>query len=293
MQVNINPKAAMKNLIEFFRRNFHYFVLGILQVVAIILIYNNMSYPHFRLHSAVQFVTGPFFEMRQSVVKHFNFAEENERLVQQNSLLLSKCENNFIEKEDTVFSKYDTSSAGVRKQKLRMYDYFYAHVIHNTTHKKNNYLVLDKGWEDGVRPDMAVVSADGVVGVVNNVSKHFASVISLLHPDSRISAKVLPINQVGTILWQDCDPEHAFLIDIPQHLSVNVGDTVVTSGYSNVFPKDLMIGTVSKIDNKSKASFLTIEVALAVNFNNLNTIYLIENLYKTELDTLKASFKDE
>ena len=282
----------MKNLIEFFRRNFHYFLLGILQVVAIVLVYNNMSYPHFKLNTAMQAITGPFYEMRQGVVKHFNFAEENERLIQQNSELLAERENNFIEKEDTVFSKYDTASAG-RQKKLRMYDYFYAHVIHNTTHKKNNYLVLDKGWEDGVRPDMAVVAADGVVGVVNNVSTHFASVISLLHPDSRISAKVLPVNQVGTIVWQDIDHEHAYLIDIPQHLSVNVGDTVVTSGYSNVFPKDLMLGTVSNIDNQAKASFLTIKVALSVNFSNLNTVYLIENLYKAELDTLKSSFKDE
>lgn len=278
----------MKNLLDFLRKNFGNFVFVVLAILSIVLIYNNMSYPHFKLAKVSQVITGPCYEMRQSMTRHFNYAAENEDLVRQNILLLRKSEANFIDKNDSLVEVKDTSSA----KRVRLYDYSYAHVIHNTTHKKYNYIVIDKGAKDGVKPDMAVLSARGVVGVVDNVSENFASVVPLLHPDSRVSARLQSVNQIGTLIWEEGDPRHAYLVDIPQHLSVEVGDSVVTSGFSNVFPRDILIGTVSHVDN-TNVSFLKIQVRLVTSFNNLNTVYLVKNLYQNELDTLKSSFKDE
>ncbi|MCQ2285943.1 MAG: rod shape-determining protein MreC, partial [Bacteroidales bacterium] len=254
----------------------------------IVMIYKNVTYAHYNLAKAAQTITGPFYDMRHSVVQHFDFAFENEKLVQQNILLMREHENNFIDKQDSVVTVYDTSSS----KKVRMYDYSYAHVIHNTTHKKYNYIIIDKGFNDGICADMAVLSAQGVVGSVSNVSANFASVLPILHPDSRISAKLMSINQIGTIVWEEGDSRHAYLVDIPQHLSVNIGDSVVTSGFSNVFPKNLFIGTVSEIDN-SNSSFLKIQIKLATSFNHLNTVYLVKNFYQSELDTLKSTFKKD
>ena len=174
-----------------------------------------------------------------------------------------------------------------------MYDMTTAHVIFNTLNKTYNYIIIDKGKKEGIVPDMAVLSPNGVAGVVSDVSDNFSTVISLLNPSSRVSARILPINQIGTVVWIDPDPAIAQVIDIPQHLMVSVGDSVVTSGYSDVFPKDLLIGTVvEKYDNPNN-TFLTIKIRLATDFGKLHTVYLISNLYKSELDALKSEFKNE
>jgi rod shape-determining protein MreC len=195
----------------------------------------------------------------------------------------------FIFSEDTVYSVF----SGENKNKRRMYDITTAHVVFNTTHKLNNYIIIDKGKKEGVTYDMAVLSPNGVVGVVSDVSENFSTVISLLNPNSRVNARIIPINQIGTVVWIDADPTVAQVIDIPQHLMVAVGDSVVTSGHSSVYPKDILIGTViEKYDNPNN-TFLTIKIKLAADFRNLHNVYLISNLYKSEIDSLKTKFKNE
>jgi len=140
---------------------------------------------------------------------------------------------------------------------------------------------------------MAVLSPAGVAGFVSDVSENFSTVISLLNPHAQVSARIMPINQVGTVVWVDADPSVAQVIAIPQHLIVSMGDSVFTSGYSDVFPKDILIGTViEKYDNPNN-TFLTIKIRLATDFRNLYNVYLISNLYKPELDALKSNFKNE
>jgi rod shape-determining protein MreC len=154
-------------------------------------------------------------------------------------------------------------------------------------------MIIDKGAEEGIVSNMAVIAPSGVVGIIDRVSAHFSSVVSLLHPNTRISAKVMPINQIGAISWDDGNPEEVTLHDIPQHLSVNIGDSVFTSGYSAVFPENILIGIVKNKTSNTNNSFLNISVKLAVNFNYINHVYIVKNLYKNEIDTLKAGFKHE
>lgn len=284
----------MNTLREFFNKFFHVIVFVALLVTSIVLIYNSMNYQRFVLATTTQSITGPINKSWSKVLRHFQFSEENENLMQQNLQLLRDKPNIFIYSEDSLysFSVSDTNKYGKKVEK-RMYDYFTAHVIYNTTNKKHNYIIIDKGLKDGVTTDMAVLSAQGVVGVVNDVSENFSSIIPLLNPNSRISAKIMPINQIGTVVWEDNDPELGYLVDIPQHLTVNIGDSVFTSGFSNVFPANILIGTVvNKYDN-AKNTFLTIKVKFSTNFNNINSVYLVKNLYKSELDSLKKNFKNE
>jgi len=280
----------MNNLAQFLRKNFHYLLFVILQIIAIILIYNTLNYPRFVISTFGKSVTGPFYEMRHFFTKHFNFEHENAILVQENLKLLREQESSFIFRSDSLLTEAELTKLNKR---LRVYDYTYANVIHNTVHKKNNYLIIDKGASDGITYDMAVICSDGVVGVVNDVSEHYSSVISLLHSDSRISAKIYPSNQLGNIVWDEDDPEKANLLDISQHININIGDSVFTSGYSYVFPKNILIGTVCEKKVNSKSSFLTLKVKLSTNFSRLNTVYIVKNLYKSELDSLKSSFKNE
>jgi len=275
----------MNNLKGLIKRYFHLLVFLVLQILAFILIYNNNNYQHFAISTAAQEITGPVQNVANLFYKQFRYAEVNENLIKQNTELLRDKESMFI------FS--DTSVHPVFSSKRRMYDLTTAHVIFNTMNKTNNYIIIDKGKKDGITPDMAVLSPSGVVGVVSDVSSHFSTVISLLNQNSRVSAKIIPINQIGIVVWVDNDPTIAQVIDIPQHLMVEVGDSVVTSGYSDVFPKDILLGTViEKFDNPNN-TFLTIKIRLATDFRNLHNIFIVTNLYKSELDDLKSKMKYE
>ncbi len=280
----------MNNLVEFIKKYFHYLLFIILQITSIILIYNNINYPRFVIAKISKTITTPFNSGWNNLTRHLNLNKENEYLMQQNIKLMRETKNNFIFQQDSLFT---VDSINDRSKKIRLYDYTYANVIYNTTNKKHNYLILDKGSNDGITIDMAVLSAQGVVGVVNDVSTNFCTVMSLLHPDTRISAKVMPINQIGTVIWEENNPEYAYLNDIPQHLKVNVGDSVFTSGFSNVFPENILIGIVKEKNSNPKNSFLSIKIKLATKFNNINRVYLVTNLYKQELDSLKSNLKNE
>ncbi len=282
----------MNNLIEFFKKNFHYFLLAILLVVSIIMMGKSMSYSKYKFARICQNTIGPIQKNWAEMIHKFSLGQENDLLTQQNIALMRENENMFIYKNDTVISMMSKTDS-LHPRSMRLYDYTYAHVIYKTTDQAFNYLIIDKGSKDGISRDMAVTCPQGVVGVINDVSDHFSSIIPILHPDSRISATVSPINQVGTVVWEGPNPQVAYLENIPQHLEINIGDSVLTSGFSNIFPKGLLIGTVKEVSVGKNASFLTIKVKLATNFNKLNTVYLIENLHKAEIDSLKANFKNE
>jgi len=281
----------MNNLSEFLKRNFHIFLFVILQIVCIIMISKSMKYTSFALHRVCQTIVAPINEAWYNVIRHFSLEAENEQLVQQNITLLNERDNAFTFKDDSIYTAAMRDSNQLVK--MRLYDYSYANIVYKTTEKTHNYIIIDKGRADGVTIDMAVLSAGGVCGVVSDVTEHFASIISLLHPDARISAKLLPSNQIGTVLWDGISARYAQLYDIPQHVPVSIGDTIVTSGYSNIFPKDILVGIVEDVHETGHSSFLTIKVRLATNFNNVNTVYLIRNIYTSEMDELKSNFKYE
>jgi rod shape-determining protein MreC len=275
----------MNSLKELLKRHFHFLIFLMLAVFAFILIYNNNSYQHFVISKATIRITGPVQQFSNFFYKQFRYSKENAYLVSQNMELLKEQENMFILSDDSAYTVFS--------HKHRMYDLTSAHVVFNTINKTHNYIIIDKGKKDGVVPDMAVLSPNGVAGVVSDVSDNFSTVISILNPNFRVSAKIIPINQIGTVVWMEHDPSIAQVTDIPQHLMVAVGDSVVTSGYSDVFPIDLLIGTViEKYDNINN-TFLTINIRLATDFRNLHNVYLISNLYKSELDSLKSKFKNE
>lgn len=282
----------MNNLIEFFKKNFHYFLFAILLVLSFVMMGKSMAYSKYKFAKLCQNTIGPIQKNWAEMMHRFSLGEENDHLTQQNIELMREHDNMFVWKEDTTLTMMSNTDS-LHTKSMRLYDYTYAHVIFKTTDQAFNYLIIDKGSEDGISRDMAVTCPQGVVGVVSDVSEHFSSIIPILHPDSRISATVSPINQVGTVVWEGNNPQVAYLENIPQHLEINIGDSVLTSGFSNIFPKGLLIGTVKEVATGKNASFLTIKVKLAADFNRLNTVYLIENLYKSEIDNLKANFKNE
>jgi rod shape-determining protein MreC len=277
----------MNNLTEFFKKNFHYFLLAVLLVVCCVSIRKSMAYSQYKLDMACQSIIGPVQQRWAETLHRFGLGKENEELARQNIALLREHENMFMEKSDTVLTMRSKTDS-LHPVSVRLYDYTFAHVIYNSVDQAANCIILDKGAKDGIEKEMAVTSPEGVVGVVQEVSNNFAYVLPVLNRNSRINAIVSPLNQVGTIVWEGADPETALLENIPQHLEINIGDSVLTSGYSRIFPRGLFIGSVKEVSSGKNASFLTIKVKLGADFSRLNTVYLIRNLYKSEIDSLKA-----
>ncbi|MBP5563427.1 MAG: rod shape-determining protein MreC [Bacteroidales bacterium] len=282
----------MNNLIEFFKKAFHIIVLAVLLILSIVMLGTSLSFNEHSLARGVQSIVGPIQKSGAGMIHRFRLGPENEELVKQNIELMRERENMYIEKDDTTLTEMSQPDS-LHRERIRMYDYTYAHVIFRTVDRAFNYMIVDKGAKDGICRDMAVLSPSGVAGVVTDVSSNFATVRPILHPESRISAVVTPANQNGTVIWEGDDPRVAYLEAIPQHSEINIGDSVFTNGYSNIFPKGLLIGTVKEVQVGNNASFLTIKVKLATKYTDIYTVYMVENLFKSELDTLKANFKDE
>ena len=285
----------MGKLIAFIQKYLHIIVFTILLIVGLYLIYQSTTYPRFAIAHATSTIAAPINKLSYTVIRHFNLDSENEALIQQNLQLLQEREANFLVSSDSIFTaeRLDTDTNTHKTTRTRLYDYSSANVVYNTIHRRCNYLMIDKGSDDGIVTDMAVLSARGVVGVVTDVTPHFATVTSLLHPNSNISAKVMPANQLGTVTWKYGDPTTAYLNDIPEHMSINVGDSVFTSGCSDIFPNDILIGVISEKSKSPTNSFLTLKVSLATDFNHVNHVYIVRNLYKDEMDQLKSKMEDE
>ena len=143
----------------------------------------------------------------------------------------------------------------------------------------------------GIEKEMAVISPAGIVGIVKDVTPNFCSVISLLHQDTRVNAKIKRTGFIGTVLWDGADYRYAKLIDIPCHLNVKYGDTIITSGYSTIFPAGIMIGIVTTVKPNKNDNFYNITLKTATDFNKIDNVYIIKNHFKSELDTLTSKYK--
>ncbi len=163
-----------------------------------------------------------------------------------------------------------------------------ANVINNSIARPFNYLTLNKGERDGVRPEMGVIDASGVVGIVSVVGPHSSRVISLLNPHFRLSCKLKRSDSFGSLVWDGRDPEVALLEELPRHTVYSPGDTVVTSGYSAVFPPGLPVGIVLDDDYNDHENFFTLKVKLLSDFTSLNNVQIVVSDISAELKSLEA-----
>ena len=166
------------------------------------------------------------------------------------------------------------------------YEFMGARVINNSVNKQNNFITLNVGGNMGVEKEMGVVTSKGVVGIISGVSEHYATVISLLNVDFRISAKLKRSGYFGSLYWDGLNYKQAILSEIPQHVTILKGDTIVTSGFSSIFPPDIPLGTVESFDKKA-GNFYTIRFNLLSDFKQLDYVWVITSMHKAERETLE------
>ena len=195
-------------------------------------------------------------------------------MVEHNALLMSQLYNS--DNDDSVL--IDSSSFEFR--------FIPAKVINNSIYNVNNYLLIDKGRNDGIEKDMGVICEKGVVGKVVNVTEHYASVISMLHPYTVVSARFTDNQHIANVTWGNRDYRFGTVNDIPLHLNLEKGDTLVTSGFSNIYPADIMIGTIEEMLESESKDFNSAKIRFSTNFSTLRHVFVIENLNQAEIDSL-------
>jgi rod shape-determining protein MreC len=273
----------MRNLLNFLIRFNNLIIFLILEGIAFYLLTTGNSY-HNTL--AVNWIRGLThgIEVRINNTRNYLYLREiNENLAAENIALRNSIEHLIKEENSLFFSVYDT----IYKQQ---YQHTSAEVIENSINRQKNFFTLNKGKRHGISIDMAVTSLNGVAGVIVGCSANYSVAMSLLNLDFKLSSRLKSNGYFGSLTWDGRDYLHAVLSEIPQHISVNVGDTIETTGYSAIFPEGIMVGTVSDFEKRG-GDFYKITVSLVTDFKVVHFVDIIGNLKKTEQLELENQFK--
>jgi len=271
----------MRSLIRFLVRNHVFLLFLTLEVVSVVLIFNYNNFQRVHYLNSANKVTASIYKTFNTVVNYFRLSPINQELAEENTRLkseLSYYRELTAEQERSALS--DTSSYG-------KYRYKSALIINKSVNKQYNYLVLDKGRKDGITPDQGIICENGIVGIVNNVSESYATGLSLLNRRLMISGKLEKNDYFGTISWNGMNYRYVQLSDIPSHIEVNKGDTVVTAGSSTYFPEGILIGTVESYEINQGESFYNLQVRLSVDFNAVTYVEIIRNRDRAEIKELE------
>ena len=269
----------MRSLLKFLLRT-HFLLLFILiEVLSISLLVNKNNFHRAGFINFSRQFSGKIYTKTANFKQYISLTEENQKLADENTRLLNIIESTY--KSDEIFfrSVNDTISN-------QRYRYTTARIVNNSVNKKHNFLTLNKGNLQGLRPEMAVISNGSIVGVIKGVSGNYATVISLLNLDLKISSKVKKNGYFGSLSWDGKGYNTAILNEIPLHADIQTGDTIITSGYSSIYPEGILIGFISDFKER-RGSFYEINVKLSTDFKNLNNVNVIGNLMQIEIIKLE------
>ncbi len=247
-------------------------------------------------------VAGRTLEKRQQFSDYIGLRERMDSLSQVNAYLQTALANARIVKiprRDTsfivLFDSLNQTDSVRRKVMRPLYEYYTATVISNSISSANNWLMINRGSKDQVAPNMAVVTNNGIVGIVRHVDAHFSMVMSVLHRQAKISAALSKFNAFGSLIWEGGDPSVMTLKYIPKHFEVKAGDEVVTSGFSQMFPRKILIGHVegSIAQDPENPYFLSMKVRLSQDMSTVGDVYVVKNIFQPEQDSLQVKVSNE
>ena len=270
----------MKEIIKLILKYHFTIIFILLEIVSFSLIIRHNEYQRaiFSQHASTLF--GNISSVTTDVKDYFRLKDINEALADENIQLKKRLEG-FELLRDTVVRGI------VLQDSIPVYDYTGARVVNATFNRVKNYITIDRGRKNFIEKEMGVASPEGIVGLIQDLSDNYSIVIPLINIDTRISAKIKKNNYYGSLQWDGDNYRYSYLKDIPYHVDVVEGDTIVTSGLSKIFPEGIIVGYVEAVDRET-ANFLKIKVRLAVDFKRLNHVYVIENKKKNEQNLLEA-----
>ena len=278
----------MRNLLEFLAKYNHWFVFLILEVVSMVLLFQYNSYQGSAWFSSANAVTGKLYEWDANVETFFSLTKVNQELTQRNAYL----EQEVQKLSHSLVSVTKDSSIYHRDQfaLLRNYRLIPAKVVANSVNKPGNLMTIDKGSADGIHKDMGVISGTGVVGIVYLVAEHYAIVIPVLNTKSNISCMIQNRGYFGYLRWKGGVSDLAYLEEVPRHAHFKLGDYVVTSGYSAVFPPGVRVGRILHVFNSADGLSYRVQLRLSTDFARLRDVCVIDDAaMKERLEIMRAA----
>ncbi len=281
----------MRNLLTFLFKYGYWLLFFLLEVISFVLLFRFNNYQGSIGFTSANRMVGTIYHWAAKTTSFFQLRTINEQLVHDNVKL--QTENESLRKALHQVIPDSTFEALALSLDKQGYSSLPARVINNSLNLSDNYITLDKGKKDGVIPEMGVVSGNGIVGIVYMVSDHYSLAISLLNSKSSISCKFKNNEYFGYLKWKKGDSRYAFLEDLPLHALFQKGDTIVTSGYSAVFPRGIMTGTVDSISESKDGLSYLLRIQLATNFAALDDVLLISNKQREEQQALESSINKQ
>ena len=271
----------MRNLFALLFRYQFFLLFVILEVVSLSLLFNSYSYHKSLAFNTTSDFSGSIYTLSSDITNYFSLKEENELLIDENTRIRNQLNSSFLI-TDTNYAYRDS-----------LYKFISAKVVSNSVTKRNNFILINKGSLHGIKQEMGVISSSGLAGIVIGVSEHYSYIMSMLHQNSRISARIKKNGHLVNVIWNDRDYRTGEIIDIPSHIQLNVGDTIVTSGNSLIFPQGINIGIVTGQEKSENKSLGTASLQFSTDFNSLKHVYVIENLMREEEHNLINETIDE
>ena len=280
----------MRNLIDFLKRHGHWLIFVALEVISMVLLFRHNSYQGSVWFSSANVVVGKVYEWKSGVTQYYMLREINDSL--------NSC-NLFLQRQIYLMAdearREDNDTTRLRRLQataLDGYTIVRAKVVNNSVDKLDNLITIDKGRADGVEKDMGVANGFGVVGIVYMVSEHYSVVIPVLNSHSNISCMVLGRDYFGYLRWSGGRSDEAYLDDVPRHARFRKGDIVVTSGYSSVFPRGIVAGTIAQVYNSADGLSYRMKVKLSVDFGCLRDVVVLSDKDMTEKRALQSAALD-
>ena len=274
----------MRNLILFLTRYSSFFIFIVLEAFCFLVIYSTHDFHRASLFHSANLVSGNIIKTQYNIKQYLKLKAENDSLRTENAVLRSS-------HIDAFRSSNSTSDTVCTDDMNQIYSYVPAKVLQKSSTKFNNYFTLDKGSKHGIMPEMGVVGSNGIVGIVIDVSSNFSAVMSVLHSEAIISCMLKNKGYEGKISWSGPSPVLAELSGIPQHVILQKGDTVLTSGYSSIFPDNYIIGTIESFYLPAGSNFYNATVKLSTNFQDIQYVYIVNYLYKDERKFLESAYE--
>ena len=280
----------MRNLLDFLARHNHWFVFVLLEVISAVLLFKYNSYQGSVWFSSANAVSGRVYEASAAVGQYFSLVTVNRQLTQRNVYLEREVARMAQEHaEATADSSY---LQRLQNNQTNRYRSVPARVVSSSLDRLNNFITIDKGEADGVKKDMGVVCGTGIVGIVYLTSAHYSVIIPVLNSKSNISCSIRGRGYFGYLHWMGGVPDEAYLDDVPRHARFRIGDVIVTSGYSSVFPPGMLVGKVMRVYNSANGLSFRLRIKLTTDFGNLRDVCVITDAAVAERVKLLEAAND-
>lgn len=276
----------MRNLLNFFLRYSSWFVFLFYALLSCYLLFTRNPYQHHVYLTSANAVASGIYEVTGNVTSYVGLRDINDDLQRRNAALeaevvMLRTQNKHLRQDILQDSLRSLDSVG-------RFEFVIASVINNSVIRPYNYITIDKGTADGLAPEMGVMDQNGVVGVTNVVGKHHSRIISLLNPNFRLSCKLRGNSAFGSLVWDGRNPSEALLEELPKQVRFHKGDTIITSGYSAMFPEGVPVGTVIGSTRGEDDNFHTLRIRLLTDFTTLSTVKVISNRDIVDIKEVEA-----